>query len=169
MLNFKTQAEEDWYRALNHESGHAAMGILQGIRCYGIFFQQTPIKAVVLTEPLPEPSAMSDGHRLYLASGSASEENTFGSADIAGSREDRKIFGRPQGITFDQKIAEATVILLDKKPRIEKLARRLNEIVSAANGDFSSFRAQRAGMDGNYRDYWELLSEEDLKEELKDI
>jgi len=169
MLSWKTQTEEDWCHALIHESGHAVMAALQTIPCYGIFLKQTKMKACALIEPLPLSSELSDKHFLFLAAGSAAERNTFGKADLEGSRDDRWLFGKRQGTTFDEKVTEAEAILMNKKPLIERLASRLDEIVKKADGDFSSFRVQRVNAGGVIENYWVLLCEKELKEELKDV
>ena len=145
------------------------MAALQSIRCYGIFLLQGSIKACTLVDPLQQPLALSDEQRLFLAAGSAAERITFGYADLVGAAEDRRFFGNPQGITFDEKVTDAKAILLNKKPIIEKLASRLHEVVKKANGDFSAFRQKQAGMGGIIRNYWVLLCEEELREELKDV
>jgi hypothetical protein len=169
MLSWRTQAERDWCHALIHESGHALMAAIQTIRCYGIFLKQTKIKACALIEPLPAPSGLSNKHYLFLAAGSAAERNTYGEADFEGSRDDRKLFGSPQGTTFDGKVTEAEAILQTKKTLIENLASRADEIVKRAGGDFSSLRVQRVDTCGVIEDYWVLLSEQELIEELQDV
>lgn len=168
-LNWGDKMNEDWSHAYIHESGHAVMAILQTIRCHGIFLLQGTIKACALVDPLPHPLALSNEHRLFLAAGSAAERITFRCACLEGSGDDRRLFGNPPGITFDEKVTEAEAILLNKKPIIERLASRLHEIVKKANGDFSGFRPQQAGMGGVIRDYWVLLCKEELREELKDV
>ena len=167
MLSWRTQAERDWCHALIHESGHAVMAAMQTIRCFGIFLKQKKIKACALIEPLP--GALSDRHYLFLAAGSAAERNAYGKADCEGSRDDRKLFGNPQGTTFDQKVREAEAILLTNSQIIEKLAARVDEIVKRAGGDFNSFRVQKVTMDGVIEDFWVLLCEDELKEELKNV
>ncbi len=163
-LNWENRMRRDWSHAYIHESGHAVMAALQTIRCYGIFLLQGTIKACALIDPLPQPLALSNELRLFLAAGSAAERNTLGIADFEGSADDRRLFGNPQGITFDEKVKEAEAILFNKKPIIERLASRLHEIVKKAHGDFSGFRPQQAGMGGVIRDYWVLLCKEELKE-----
>jgi hypothetical protein len=143
------------------------MAAIQAIRCYGIFLKQTKIKACVLIEPLPAPSRLSSKHYLFLAAGSAAERNTYGEAHTKGSRDDRKLFGSPQGTTFDRKVKEAEAILQTKKTLIEKLASRVDEIVKRAGGDFSSFPVQRVDTCGVIEDYWVLLNEQELIEELQ--
>src|SRR5260370_15977312 len=145
MLGWGTQAEEDWRHALIHESGHAVMAAMQTIHCFGIFLKQKKIKACALIEPLP--ANLSDKHYLFLAAGCAAERNTYGKADFEGSREDRKLFGNPEGTTFDQKVKEAEATLLTKKPLVENLASRVDEIVRRAAGNFNSFRVQKVKTD----------------------
>jgi hypothetical protein len=168
-LNWQDEMNGDWSHAYIHESGHAVMAALQTIRCYGIFLLQGTIKACALIDPLPQPLALSNELRLFLASGSAAERICFGNADLQGSGDDRRLFGNPKGVTFDDKVIEAEAILLNEKPTIERLASRLHEIVKKANGDFNGFRPQQAGMGGIIRDYWVLLCKEELQEELKDV
>jgi hypothetical protein len=160
-------AQNDWRHAFVHEIGHAVMGKKQGIRCYGVFLLQSPLKAAVLTEPLPPPSGLSNKHHLYLAAGSAAERNSLGYADSGASREDRRLFGKPPNTTFDKKVQEAQTILLGKKAQIERIASRLSDIVRNAGGDFSGFPVQRAGIGNDIKNYWVLLSDDDLKEELE--
>jgi hypothetical protein len=169
MLSWKTQVEEDWYHALIHESGHAVMAAMQAIHCYGVFLRQNKIRACTLIEPLPPSSRLSDKHYLFLAAGSAAERNTFGKSDSEGSQDDRRLFGNPQGTSFDKKVTEAEVILLTKKPLIENLASRVDEIIKRADGDFSSFRVQKVNTGDVIEDYWVLLCEKELIEELKDV
>src|SRR5258707_14890520 len=75
----------------------------------------------------------------------------------------------------DAKLSHPAVRLRDFHPShrlwlvIERLASRLHEIVKKANGDFSGFRPQQAGMGGVIRDYWVLLCKEELRGELKDV
>lgn len=162
--------EEDWFRAFIHESGHAIMAVMQTIRCHGIFLQQPKIKACSLIDPLPPPSGLSNKHFLYLAAGSAAELVVLGDQDSEGSQEDRRLFGTPLSITFEEKIKEAEAILLNKKLLIKTLASKLDDMVKKADGDFRCFRVQKvdAGY-GIHANYWVLLCEEELKEELKDV
>jgi len=167
MHSWQTPAEKDWCHALIHESGHALMAALQGIRCYGIFLKQIGMRAAALIEPLPASSGLSDGHYLFLAAGSAAERNTFGEADFDGSRDDRRLFGSPRGTTFDGRVTEAEAILQTKKALIENLASRVDAIVKRADGDFSSLRTQKVNLSGVIEDFWVLLDEQELMEELQ--
>jgi hypothetical protein len=106
---------------------------------------------------------------LFLAAGSAAETIVLGKAYLPGSKEDRRIFGNPQGTTFDEKIAEAEPILLKQKPRIERLASRLYNMYKESGGDFIGFRSQLADLGEGIKDHWVLLDEEELKAELKDV
>jgi len=161
---------DDWLQAFTHESGHAVMAAIQSVRCHGVFLRKSPLKATALVPPLPQPSEQTNGHRLFLAAGSAAETIILGKAYLPGSKEDRRIFGNPQGATFDEKITEAQPILLKQKPRIERLASRLYDMYKNAGGDFSGFRSQLADLgDEGVKDHWVLLDEEELKEELKDV
>ena len=72
-------------------------------------------------------------------------------------------------LLLTNKVTEAEAILLNKKPIIERLASRLYEIVTKANGDFSGFRPHQAGMGGVIRDYWVLLRREELEKELENV
>jgi hypothetical protein len=167
-MRWKTQKEKDWLHALVHESGHAIIASLKEITCHGVFLKQFPLKASVLVNPLPQPSAMSNDLRLYLAAGSAAEKTVFGEADLEGSGADRLLFGEPQGTTFDEKVTEAEAILSDKKPQIERLAARLHEIVEGANGDFNGFPIQQVNQPGSAatEDFWVLLNKSELAEEI---
>lgn len=164
---WRTPAEKDWCHALIHESGHAVMAALQGIRCYGIFLKQIGMRAAALIEPLPVHSGLSDGHYLFLAAGSAAERNTFGEADFDGSSDDRRLFGSPQAATFDGKVTEAEAILQTEKALIENLASRVDAIIKRADGDFGSLRVQRTNFGGVIEDFWILLNEQELLEELR--
>ena len=73
------------------------------------------MRAAALVEPLPAPSDLSNRHYLFLAAGSAAERNTFGDADFDGSRDDRRLFGSPQGATFDGKV-NVPEFLFDMRP-----------------------------------------------------
>ena len=161
--------ESDWHRAFVHESGHAIMAAMQTIPSYGIFLQKPKGKACNPIDPLPPPSDLSDKLRLYLAAGNAAERIIFVEPDLAGSGQDRKLFGNPQGVTFDEKVKEAEAILLNKRPIIERLASRLHELVKKADYDFSRFRSRPVNSGGVIEDYWVLLCEKELKEELKDV
>ena len=143
------------------------MAATQGIRCYGIFLKQIGMRAAALIEPLPVHSGLSDGHYLFLAAGSAAERNAFGEADFDGSRDDRRLFGSPQGTTFDGKVTEAEAILRTKEALIESLASRVDAVVKRADGDFSSFRVQKVNLSGVVEDVWVLLNEQELMEELQ--
>jgi len=143
------------------------MAALQGIRCHGIFLKQIGMRAAALIEPLPVHCGLSDGHYLFLAAGSAAERNTFGEADFDGSRDDRRLFGSPQGATFDGKITEAEAILQTKKALIKNLASRVDATVKRANGDFGSLRVQKVNLSGVIEDFWVLLNEQELMEELQ--
>jgi hypothetical protein len=167
MLSWRTPEEKDWCHALIHESGHAVMAALQRIHCYGIFLRQAGMRAAALIEPLPAPSDLSNGHYLFLVAGSAAERNTLGEADFDGSRDDRRLFGSPQGATFDGKVTEAEAILQTKKALIENLASRVDAVVKRAAGDFSSFRVQKTNFGGVIEDFWVLLNEQELIEELQ--
>jgi hypothetical protein len=164
-----TKIVDDWLRAFTHESGHAAMAAVQLVRCYGIFLRKFPMIATALVPPLPPPSEQTNGHRLFLAAGSAAERIIFHTADSTASKEDRRIFGNPQGTTFDEKVAEAEPILLKRKPAIEGMAARLYGMYKKSGGDFSAFPSQLVDMGEGVQDYWVLLNEEELKEELKDV
>jgi|SRR5690348_10505485 len=157
------------YRHFTHESGHALMAAVQSIRCYGIFLRKSPMIATALVPPLPPPSEQTDEHRLFLAAGSAAEQIILHEANSAASREDRRIFGNPQGTTFEAKVAEAEPILLKQKPRIETMASRLYDMYQKSGGDFSGFPSQLVDMGEGVKDHWVLLNEEELKEELKDV
>jgi len=169
VLSWRTPAEKDWCHALIHESGHAVMAALQGIRCYGIFLRQVGMRAAALVEPLPAPSDLTNRHHLFLAAGSAAERNSYGEADFEGSGQDRILFGNPQGTTFDEKVPEAQAILQSPKGAIEKLALRLNETVESVSGDYSSFRVQKVNSGSTVEDFWILLDEQQLSEELKAV
>jgi hypothetical protein len=117
----------------------------------------------------PKLDPPSNGHRLYLAAGSAAEKVIFREADLQASGQDRRLFGNPQDTTFDEKVAEAEVILLKLKPRLERLAYRLDGMYKESGGDFSGFRSQQADLGDGIKDHWVLLDEEELKEELKDV
>jgi hypothetical protein len=167
---WETQSEKDWWHALIHESGHAVMGTLQGVRCHGVFVIKQTVKACILTPPMPKSSDLSDELRLYLAAGSAAERVVFGKEDVGASRGDREIFGNSQDVTFDVKITEAEKILSNEKSTLEKLASRLFDLVKSADGDFTSFRSQLAGQEGGpIEDHWVLLNEEELKTHLKGV
>jgi hypothetical protein len=170
MPGWKTQSEKDWWHALIHESGHAVMGTLQGVRCHGVFIIKKTVKACILTPPMPKSSDLSDELRLYLAAGSAAERVVFGKEDVGASRSDREIVGKPQDVTFDAKITEAEKILSNEKSTIERLASSLFDLVKSADGNFSSFRSQLAGLEGGpIEDHWVLLNEEELKTQLKGV
>src|ERR1051325_3650869 len=97
----RKKVPDDWFRAFTHESGHAVMAAIQSVRCHGVFLRKSPLIATALVPPLPEPSQQTNGARLFLAACSAAETIIFGKAYLPGSKEDRRIFGNPQGITFD--------------------------------------------------------------------
>jgi hypothetical protein len=158
---------EDWLRAFTHESGHAVMAAVQSVQCYGVFLRKSPLKATALVAPLPQPSEQTNGHRLFLAAGSAAETIILGNASLPGSKEDRKIFGNPQSTTFDEKVTEAEQILLHLKAQTERLASRLNDIYQKSGGDFSGFRSQLANLGEGVIDHRVLLNEDELKEELR--
>lgn len=160
---------DDWLRAFTHESGHAVLAAVQLVQCYGVFLRKSPLKATALVPPVPQPSEQTNGHRLFLAAGSAAETIILGNVYLPGSKEDRKIFGNPQGTTFDEKFSEAEQILLKLKPQTERLASGLYDIYQKSGGDFSGFRSQLANLGEEVIDHWVLLNEDELKEELKDV
>jgi len=161
---------DDWVQAFTHESGHAVMAAVQSVHCYGVFLRKSPLKATALIPRLPQPSEQTNGHRLFLAAGSAAETIILGKAYLPGSKEDRRVFGNPQGTTFDEKVTEAQPILLKQKPRIERLASRLYDMYKNSGGDFSGFRSQPVDLgEGVNIDHWVLLDEEELKAELNDV
>ena len=160
---------DDWLRAFTHESGHAVMAAVQSVHCHGIFLRKSPMIATALVPPLPPPSEQTNGHRLFLAAGSAAEQVIFHKADSSASREDRRIFGNPQGTNFDEKVAEAEPILSEKKPRIERMAARLYGMYQKSGGDFSAFPSRLVDMGEGVINHWVLLNEDELKQELKDI
>jgi len=158
-----------WYRAFIHESGHAVMAALQGIRCHGIFMLKGPMKATALVPPFSHPLS-EELKLLFLAAGSAAEELVLGQPDSAASKADRNLFGINQDAAFDEKVREAVVILSNHRPQIEKLAARLYGMYQKTGGDFTNFRPQPVkDENGHEVDYWVLLDEEELKEELKDV
>lgn len=162
--------DDDWFRAFVHEGGHAIIATMGTIRCYGVFLMQKPkLKACILVDPLASPLELSDNQRLYLAAGNAAEKVVLGKADSAGSGEDRRIFGQPPGVTFEEKVEEARTLLLDKKSLVEGLALRLYKMYQNARGDFSGFRVQEAGVDSNITAYWVLLDEAELKDLLTNV
>jgi hypothetical protein len=160
---------DDWFRAFVHEGGHVIMADIYTIRCHGIFLKRPKIKACNLVDPLPPALDLSNELRLYLAAGSAAEQITFGKAELAGSQEDQKSFGNPPNITFEEKVKEAETIILRKKVLIETLASRLEKLVKDANGNFSNFREQKAGMNGVIDVYWVLLNETELKDAIQGV
>jgi hypothetical protein len=161
---------DEWFQAFTHESGHAVMAAIQSVSCHGVFLRKSPLKATALVPPLPQSQEQTTGHRLFLAAGSAAETIILGTVYLPGSKEDRRIFGNPQGTTFDGKVTEAQAILLSQKPRIERLASRLYGMYNNAGGDFSGFRSQLADLgDEGIKDHWVLLDEEELKEELEGV
>ncbi len=170
MPHGETQSEKDWWQAFIHESGHAIMGTLQHVRCFGVFIQKEKVKVCVLTASLPKPSTLTDQMRLYLAAGSAAERVILGNENIEASRGDREIFGNPVDTTFEEKVAEGEILLLKEKPTLERLAWHLFDLVKRADGNFHGFRSQQSGPKGGpYEDYWVLLNDEELKAELKNV
>ena len=146
------------------------MGTLQGVLCHGVFIIKKTVKACILTPPMPKSSDLSDELRLYLAAGSAAERVVFGKEDVGASRNDREIFGTPQGAAFEAKITGAEKLLSKEKRTLERLALHLFDLVRSADGNFSSFRSQSAGPPaGPIEDYWVLLNEEELKAQLRDV
>lgn len=140
------------------------MAILQGIPCYGIFFLRDVKKACTLIQPLPQPSEYSEAHYLFLAAGSAAELIRFGNIDHAGSISDRKFFGKPLTISFEQSRYEATVILAAKAMQLNRLISEVTQNYEQADCDFNRLAECEMKIDGAIKKVGILLSDLELKE-----
>jgi hypothetical protein len=159
---------DDVYPAFVHEGGHVLMASTQGIRCHGMFLKQVGAKACNLIDELPKGDLPSE-LLLYLAAGNAAEVIVFGEADPSGSNDDRRLFGKPPGTTFEEKIEEGKIILAKSKAVIETLASQLTKTFDYANGDFTGFRPIQVSTNGVITPHWELLDEQELKDAIQTI
>ena len=124
---------DDWNRVFLHESGHALMAVLEGIPCYGVFFQNDVKKACTLIQPLPNPSQYTHGQYLFLAAGSAAEMTKYSNPDFNGTRADRKLFGTA---SYPEGIAAAHKVLAGKSELLKLLHARITVNYKQAGSDF---------------------------------
>src|SRR5712671_6633242 len=121
----EVRMEEEWGRAFVHESGHALMAVLQGIPCYGIYYEKDSRKFCALIEPLPPPAHFSKKHYLFLAASSAAEQIKYGDQDDDGAKSDRADFESLGAPTFQETLDEARVVLLGKARQLKRLVSKL--------------------------------------------
>jgi hypothetical protein len=159
---------DDVYHALVHEGGHVLMANIQHIPCLGMFLRQVGAKACNLINTLPKGDLPNE-LLLYLAAGNAAEVIVFGEADPDGSNDDRRLFGKPPGTTFEEKIEDGKIILAKSKAVIETLASQLTKTFKDANGDFTGFRPVQVSTNGVITPHWVLLDEQELKDDIQTI
>jgi hypothetical protein len=163
--NWEVKMEHEWGRAFVHESGHALMAVLQGIPCYGIYYEENSGKFCALIEPLPPPADLSKKHYLFLAASGAAEQITYGNQDDDGGKSDRGDFENPGAPSFQETVNEAQVILRGKVRQLKRLVSKLKAKVRQA--DYDVGRLPEVGMDGSDKKYAVLLSKEELEDALR--
>ena len=159
--NWEKKLEDEWGRALVHESGHALMAVLQGIVCHGIYFLKDGKKACALINPLPQPSEYSRKHYLFLAAGSAAEQITLGDQDYVASKSDRLLYGNHTAPSFEESVREACAILLGNARHLMRLVSTMKENIRQADYNFSHLPERDVYIDGVLKKPAVLLSDKE--------
>jgi hypothetical protein len=165
MLNWEVEMEEKWGRAFVHESGHALMAVLQGIACFGVFYDLSTKKFCALISPLPVPSDFSKNHYLFLSAGSAAEKIIYGNPDDEAAKSDRLDFANPGAPQFDETVSEAHAILVEKKRQLKRLVSQLKARMRLA--DFDVGQLPEVGMDGSDKKFATLLTQQILEDSVR--
>lgn len=154
--------EEEWGRALVHESGHALMATLQGISCRGVFYQRSERggKFCTLIPPKRSTERIRQDY-LFLAAGSAAENLIYKSHDEEAAGADKKDFDLPDSPVFDEAVEDASSILLVRRRHLKRLISMLKANVRQV--DYNLDRLPEVGMDGSDQRYLRLLGKEELE------
>lgn len=152
--------ENDFEKALAHESGHALMANLYGIPCYGICFERNIDGGQFCA--LLGSSLVEKSHANYLvsAAGVGAELLMYPNQTSNGAEADRADFASAQAPAFEETVSQAKAILTREKNRLDRLIGALNDKLSNVNFDLSLL--PETGMDGSTKRYLILLNQDEL-------
>jgi hypothetical protein len=126
-MDKQKQMEEDVRRALFHESGHAAMAVLQKIKCDDIYYLKDRKNFCTVAYFLPQ---LSKEDYMFYAGGVAAERIVYGREDVSASAHDRIVFEKDGAPGFEETVSEAKSILLSKLTEIETIKMKLWQAVA---------------------------------------
>jgi hypothetical protein len=162
MVDWEQKMEEEWGRALVHESGHALMATLQEIPCHGVYYQRSEKGGKFCTLIPPKPAdERTQKDYLFLAAGSAAENLIYKDHDETAAGADRKDFDLPDSPVFDEALDDASQVLFTKRRNLKRLVSMLKAKVRQVDYDLD--RLPEVGMDGSDQRYLRLLGKEELE------
>jgi hypothetical protein len=153
--------EENWGRALVHESGHALMAVPLGVPCYGIYFHKTANKFCAIAD-LPPESGYSDVHYLFLTASSAAELIVYGSEDEDGAKSDRLAFQNAGAPSVQDALNRSHALLLGNEHKLKRLVSKLKSKCLQVALNLANL--PEIGMDGSDDRFGVLLSKAELED-----
>jgi hypothetical protein len=134
-----------------HESGHAAMAVLQGLPCSGIFLHSESDGSKFCCVATPhEP--LTKGDYLEAAAGVAAELIFYEEFDVSRADSDRQVFEKQGAPRWDEMVGEARIILRAEREKLQILASLVEDKV-ANTPDGSMLKTQQLpGFTGVFRE-----------------
>jgi hypothetical protein len=144
---------------------HSWRSFIKKVPDHGICFQEQKAQWCNVVDWPSSSTGLSDAHYLFLASGSAGERLVYGSYCETGAQADKSFFAAGTVPDFEQRVAEADVILKPYKFALEKLKAALIERFKQVRGVPTALpKVVHKNIE-----YHELLSNQGLEDELKKI
>lgn len=156
--------EENWGRALVHESGHALMAVLEDIHCRGVFYDKTVNRFCAITD-LPPESEYSTKHYLFLTASSAAELVIYGTQDEEGAKSDRLPFQNVGAPSLQDTLTQAHTVMLRNESKLNRLISELKG--KCLQVDLNLGALPVVGMDGSDHKFAVLLPKDKLEDAVR--
>jgi len=164
VIDWEQVLEDQWGRALVHESGHALLAALKGIPCQEIYFHKGPNKFCTVID-LPSEDLYTDDHYLFLVAGGAAELITYNDQNESAADSDSTAFSNAGAPPLDKTLRDAETLLRQHAGKIRQLV--FLQKVKCLAADFNLRKLPEVGMDGTDEKYAVLLSREQLEKTIR--